>query len=497
MTQTNQKLFYFHIVILLIGAVYLISGSFYTAIWFDESYTVGLMEQDFFSMCRIAAHDVHPLLYYIMLKGFTFLFGNSIIVMRLFSVLGGISLSVLGFTHIRRDFGERTGIWYSFFCLALPVMFKYALQIRMYTWAPFFVTLTAIYAYRMVYISSSKKKSFLLFTLFSIAAAYTHYFALFASAWINFMLLIYNRRQKKPFREWLIPALIQIVAYLPGIFIFLKQIGLEGASWIQVTYPDVLANTLNFFFIGDTVEDAINLTNWGYLFLTLLSSAVYLFYFVMLLLRLKTNKNSVKAPFLSLILMGCVIVFSLAVSLFRPIYYVRYTMVLYGLAAFFFADLTAKIHTKFIKVLCVVIFLLVTVLRVFPIYRVNYDPSTSSVEYTLDGQIQNGDVFLMDDNNGSSITVKYPELELYFYNKGRWNVEDSYLAFGHHVHILESLEDIRTDLTDYTGNIWILKSDALCEMAASLPGAKKVKTITIHTAYYNQTYELVLFYKNS
>lgn len=479
------------------GAAYLISGAFHPALWFDESYTVGLIRQDFFSMCRIAAHDVHPHLYYIMLKGFTYLFGDSILAMRLFSVLGGISLSLLGFTHIRRDFGEKTGIWFSFFCLALPAMFKYALQIRMYTWAPFFVTLTAIYAYRMAYFPASRKKHALLFALFSIAAAYTHYFALFASAWINGMLLLHNRRQKRPFREWMIPAVIQIAAYLPGIFVFLKQIGLGGASWIQVTYPDVLANTLNFFFIGDTAEDAIDLTGQGYLVLTLLSLAVYLFYFLALLSRLRTDKESARAPRLSLILMGCVIGFSLAVSLFRPIYYVRYTMVLYGLAVFFFADLTANMHSKLVKFLCAAVFLGVTVYRVIPIYRVNYDPSARAVETALDGQMQDGDVFLTNNNNASSITVQYPELELYWYNEEGWNVEDAYLAFGHHVHILKSLDEIRSGLTDYTGKIWVLKNDALCELAASLPDTKEIRTVTIHTAYYNQTYELVLYYKGA
>ena len=186
-----------HIILLVLGTAFLASGAFTPVLWFDESYTVGLMNHDFWDMCVIASYDVHPHLYYILLKLVTMVTGNSIVVMRLFSVLGGALIGLLGYTHIRRDFGARVGFWFSFFTFAMPVMFKYALQIRMYTWAALFITLTAIYAWRAAYQPERWKKNWILFAVFSLASAYTHYFGLFSVIVINLFLLAYTLKNRQ------------------------------------------------------------------------------------------------------------------------------------------------------------------------------------------------------------------------------------------------------------------------------------------------------------
>ena len=108
-------------------------------------------------------------------------------------------LSVLGYTHIKKDFGEKVGFLFSFLILFLPIGLVYAGEVRMYTWAMLFVSLMAIYAYRIYKRiaenketeQSNKIKNWVLFTIFSLASCYTHYYGLATAGVMNAVLFIY------------------------------------------------------------------------------------------------------------------------------------------------------------------------------------------------------------------------------------------------------------------------------------------------------------------
>lgn len=138
-----------HIVLLVIGTALFTLFAFNKNIWFDEAYTIGLVRHGVADIFKLHIYDVHPFLYYFLLKIFTFVFGSSLLSMHLFSVIGAVMLSLLGLTHIRRDFGEKVGFWFSFFSVFCASTLYYAEQIRMYSWATFFVALAGIYAYRL------------------------------------------------------------------------------------------------------------------------------------------------------------------------------------------------------------------------------------------------------------------------------------------------------------------------------------------------------------
>ena len=56
------------IVIILIGTIFLAIPAFHSNIWFDESYSVAIANHSFSEIWTIGSHDVHPILYYWMLK---------------------------------------------------------------------------------------------------------------------------------------------------------------------------------------------------------------------------------------------------------------------------------------------------------------------------------------------------------------------------------------------------------------------------------------------
>ena len=147
---TNMKnLKNIHILIIVLGILFLGITIFHENMWFDESYTVAIVNHSYSEIWEIGGNDVHPIFYYFILKTISLIFGSNILVFRIFSLVPLAILAILGFTHIRKDFGEKCGIIFSFLILFLPEMTRYAGELRMYSWAMLFTSLTAIYAYRL------------------------------------------------------------------------------------------------------------------------------------------------------------------------------------------------------------------------------------------------------------------------------------------------------------------------------------------------------------
>ena len=89
---------YIHILIIVIGTIFILLSMFHQNIWFDESYSVAIAKHSFFDIWNITGNDVHPPLYYWMLHILWLIFGNNIMVFRGFSVLAVVILGILGFT---------------------------------------------------------------------------------------------------------------------------------------------------------------------------------------------------------------------------------------------------------------------------------------------------------------------------------------------------------------------------------------------------------------
>ncbi|MCI9087235.1 MAG: glycosyltransferase family 39 protein [Clostridia bacterium] len=179
----------FHIIWIVLGSILILLTAFFIELWYDESYTMGLVRHDFAQIVEIGSQDVHPILYYLMLKIVMLILGDSILVARLFSMIPAILTGILGYTHIRKDFGSKVGLLFSVLIFALPVMPSYGAEIRMYTWTLFFATISAIYAYRIS--KENKVKNWSLFAIFSLATAHCHYYGLATVAIINALLLFH------------------------------------------------------------------------------------------------------------------------------------------------------------------------------------------------------------------------------------------------------------------------------------------------------------------
>ena len=446
--KKKDKILILNIIIIILGTIFISLGAFHTNIWFDESYSVAISNHSFSEIWNIGGNDVHPVFYYMMLKIVSLIFGNNILVFRLFSIVPIVILSILGITHIRKDYGERTGIIFSFLTLFLPIIAAYSSEIRMYTWVMLFVTITAIYANR-IYKNELSIKNWVIFALFSLLSAYTHYYGLMFAGIINVILFIYllkNRKGKnKDLKIFIIQAVVECLLYVPWLYYFIKQLtSVGGGYWIKLEFPDTLYNVLGIQYMG-------NLSNiFGFCF----AICLYI-YLGFVIYRCKKERISIKNARNSLILYVLIVFIAFLISLKSPILYPRYLMTITGLLIFFIADIMAKEKSKYITIeICIIIFV-TSLISNINIINNNYDNTNmKQIEY-LEENIKDDDIIVYSNiGNGSVFAVYFKDNKQYFYNGDHWNVEEAYKAYGPQMETVEDLDFLK----DYKGRIWIIDS---------------------------------------
>lgn len=447
-----------HITIIIVGIVFIFLSTFHANLWFDESYSVALAKHSYIDIWKIGGNDVHPILYYWILHTLNLTFGSNIIIYRLFSGCCVALLGILGFTHIRKDFGEKTGLLFSFFAYFLPVSSLYAGEIRMYSLGLLLGTLMAIYAYR-IYQRNVNKSTFALFTLCSLSLAYTHYYGLMFSGIINLLLLINliknKKERKKDINKFLICEAIQVVLYIPWLVCFLTQLkNVSSGFWIFLTFPGTFYEILTLHFQGNLSQSA-----------GLLASGIVYAYIGYLLIE--TKKEERKPATWGLMIYYSIIIFALLISLIMHsvILLYRYLTIVSGLIIFAIAYFMTK-DLKNIRIIMIcAIVTIFTIISNVSLMKENYNKNNSECISYIKNNIQSGDIILYSNAiNGAVITTEISQVNTnisYFYNKDNWKIHEAYKAFAPEMEIYENLSEI---LDNYQGRIWIIESQNSTEL---------------------------------
>ncbi len=482
-----------HIGIIILGIIFISISSFHSNVWFDESYSVALCEHSFKEIWQIGGNDVHPVLYYMLLHILYLIFGSNMIVYRLFSVLGIALIGILGYTHLRKDFGEKTGIIFSYLSFFMPVMCVYATEIRMYSLAALFAILTAIYAYRIL--KQNSKKNWILFGVSSLALSYTHYYGLMTAGIINlalFIFSIYKRKEDKNYLKYfLIQAIAEIILYVPWLIYFITQLKhVGGGFWIKLKFPDTLIEVLSFQYRG-LMDSGIHFnleTILPFAFCVIIYAYIgYLIY------KQIKQKNDIKAGVLAFGVYIAVIVAALIISKFMPILYSRYIFVITSILIFALAFFMSTEKRKYITIILLALMGIISIYNEYKISKVDYAPSNMEQVKYLKDNINENDIIIYSDvitNSGASIYFK--NNKQYFLNLENWGVEEAYKAF------LPAMETTRNFefLNNYKGRIWILDNNEqtlfnkLKEQGYDLTILNENKKI--ETKYHNYIYNIML-----
>lgn len=179
--------------------------------------------------------DVHPPLYYLLLKPILDLTGESMFLSRLLSAIAGIIILWAGALFIDNHFGKWAASFFVCFIFLNPFMIQKSGEIRMYMLASAFTVMSGIMSYHVL--KDTKRKNWLLFVFFSLLAAYTHYYALLTMIFLYSGLLAYFifTRDRKKIMMWVLYSSITVIVYLPWIPIAWSQVmSVNQNYWITI-----------------------------------------------------------------------------------------------------------------------------------------------------------------------------------------------------------------------------------------------------------------------
>lgn len=330
-----------------------------SSIWHDEGYTMWLLKYDFTGIIERTARDVHPPGYYLMVKPWVIIFGNSELAIRMLSVLFSLGIIYFAYRIIEILFSKKEAFWGSLFVALSPFMVRFAQEARMYGVVAFFTTLGTYFLIRFI---KEKQNKFLIpYLLSMIVAIYTQYYAFFVviSHWIiiaiatpGFFTFKWKESLKSRFGifnpYFLVANLAVFICYLPWFPVAYRQVTRVSTSyWIKPEWINLRTIPNNVLqFISYDHLDALYYANflgklfWWIVVVVLIGIGFYLF---------KTMKN--KKALTGLFVYGylpMILVFTLS-KLKTPVYQDRYFP--FSAIAIFaiWGILVASIKNRYIK----------------------------------------------------------------------------------------------------------------------------------------------------
>jgi hypothetical protein len=353
--------------------------SFSSDIWYDELFSMEFSSYNVKELTGLTARDVHPPLYYIIVRVFR-LMGEGLGILgsgshqisaemlsKMVSIIPFGLLLIYALTTVRKHFGMLAAGIFSFAIITMPQMPEYTTEIRMYSWAMFFVTAMLLHGFSLYrrFMADRNTRSCIpdaiAIFIYSSAAAYTHYYAAL-SVGIIFMLLFVlmlkelitsgrkaevqiadgqaSRPQtagkqtpsagiKNTANFWLLVAsmILTGISYLPWASVVLSQVGaVKNNYWIQPVGLRSFGSAIKHLFKGYFVNDVVAVAMAVLLFAISAVLAVRSFYRAIV----KKEERSAYEITSFLVLPILVTVGIVTSMLLRPVFVNRYMIPSYG-----------------------------------------------------------------------------------------------------------------------------------------------------------------------
>lgn len=209
-------------------------------LWFDETLTASWVTLPWNDMLAVVLTDNHLPLYFVLIKAWTGIFGDSALALRSFSVPFSVA-TILIIAATAKILSDRaTASWAAWLAALSPYLLQHGQEARMYALLGFLAALNILLMARFV--SGKSKHLEAGFLAVNTALLATHYYAIFLIA-VELPILFLLERNR--LRAWL-PALVAscvlfimlvlAAKYLAtphagGAYHGLKIIGLPGMVW--------------------------------------------------------------------------------------------------------------------------------------------------------------------------------------------------------------------------------------------------------------------------
>lgn len=211
----------------------------------DEAFSVRLARMTVRDLVISSAKDVHPPLYYLILKLFGFFGGQSLLSYRIISVTPiWLILCYFGAFKLSKKYGLASSILFIVIFGGAYYTCEEAVNVRMYSFAAFFVI--AAFFYSLEWFETKKNVDLILASVFTVCAMYTHYFALLFCffMWIvwggeQILLTFKNKKEINGIKKLAVCAGVFIVIYIPWFGTILAQgKRLNESGWLNTATFD-------------------------------------------------------------------------------------------------------------------------------------------------------------------------------------------------------------------------------------------------------------------
>ncbi len=353
-------------------SVYSLFLCFSRDIWYDELFTEGFIGQSVGNLLRLDAQDVHPPLYYLLVKAavdFTDLLlpaADGVVVSKLMSVIPFLGLLGYAAVMVRKRYGWLCAGIFAFCLLGMPQMANYTTEVRMYGWALFFVTASYLHGGEILYGGNRWRIHWTAFILFGVCAAYTHYFAAVTAFFLYITLGIGIFLGKKEERRrnaalWAAGAGLSVAVYLPWLPSAFAQVSaVRKDYWILPLEWSCFGGCVKFVLKPSTGYPWVDYGAAVLLFLLLTGFMGHAF-----LLRRKLDAQERKMLLYASsgpVLVGATALFGIVVSvLMRPVFIYRYMLPALGCFWFAFACFLSRRKRKAVLAVCLLFLLAVGV----------------------------------------------------------------------------------------------------------------------------------------
>ena len=415
-----------YIVLILISILEIIL-IFNENLWGDEAFSMLVAKDDWIAFWNTLIVDVHPPLYYIILKIMTILLGCNIQVAKIVSLLPifltNIIIINLAF-KTRKNISIKKDILLILFLILtnLTSNFLYmCLEIRMYSWASFFVTISGIYAYKVY--KKLQKRDIIIFLILSLGAALTHYFALIMEVVIYIYLFIALIIKNKKNIDIIIKiSLYTILGYIWWVPVALRQFNrVQEEFWITFTPKDILKYIKSI--IG------LNISNEFEIIIFLLIGLIILnCIYKMIQNKCKTEEKE------NMIFSTCLISFPFVIigigsifnTILTPIFTERYLTP--AICLFWLGVINLLYYANFNKIL-ISIFTIITILLGIFGYKSKYTnemkTGTKEILNFMENNSKKEDTILTNiwDLGWSVLKYHFPENNVKLYVKNRTNID--------------------------------------------------------------------------
>ncbi len=224
----------------------------YQSLWNDEGNTLRLVERPIGALIDAASHDIHPPGYYLALKGWWLLTGESEFALRAFSAFMGVLTVACVYALGRSLFAPGVGVLASLLVALNAFSVYYAQEARMYALLALFATVAMLVFIRWT--ARPSWKLALALALLNAAGLYTHYtypFVLLTQG-ILFVLWWIGRQDRRSMGMYVASNVLTLLLFAPQIGTALAQLRQWPRTGYDVDAGTGLATVTQWLIYGNT-----------------------------------------------------------------------------------------------------------------------------------------------------------------------------------------------------------------------------------------------------